>query len=136
VYVGRKGVSCTTPYIATNPCTPLVLHNRLVYVVASCVMAARTSTTCLATATTWPQQTLACSHAAAPLTCILILPHCCRDIHNVFGYYYHLATAEGLLHRGTDVALFGEHGDRPFVLSRAFFSGASFASAYAAGFCM
>jgi hypothetical protein len=50
----------------------------------------------------------------------------CRDIHNVFGYYYHLATAEGLLHRGTDVQLFGEHGDRPFVLSRAFFSGALF----------
>ncbi|KAF6258577.1 glycosyl hydrolases family 31-domain-containing protein [Scenedesmus sp. NREL 46B-D3] len=46
-----------------------------------------------------------------------------RDIHNVFGYYYHLATAEGLLHRGTDVAVYGEHGDRPFVLSRAFFSG-------------
>jgi hypothetical protein len=64
--------------------------------------------------------------------CCHILPRCCRDIHNVFGYYYHLATAEGLLHRGTDVQLFGEHGDRPFVLSRAFFSGASFVYLHAA----
>lgn len=46
-----------------------------------------------------------------------------RDIHNVFGYYYHLATAEGLIHRGSNVSVYGEHGDRPFVLSRAFFSG-------------
>lgn len=42
----------------------------------------------------------------------------------MFGYYYHLATAEGLIHRGTNVSVYGEHGDRPFVLSRAFFSGA------------
>lgn len=46
-----------------------------------------------------------------------------RDIHNIFGYYYHLATAEGLIHRGQDKELFGEHGDRPFVLSRAFYAG-------------
>lgn len=49
----------------------------------------------------------------------------CRDIHNIFGYYYHLATAEGLIHRGQDKGLYGEHGDRPFVLSRAFFAGAA-----------
>lgn len=48
----------------------------------------------------------------------------CRDIHNIFGYYYHLATAEGLIHRGQDKSLYGEHGDRPFVLSRAFYAGA------------
>lgn len=44
-----------------------------------------------------------------------------RDIHNVFGYYYHLATADALIHRGE--VLNGADGDRPFVLSRAFFSG-------------
>ncbi len=43
------------------------------------------------------------------------------DIHNVFGYYYHLATADALIHRGE--VLNGADGDRPFVLSRAFFSG-------------
>lgn len=46
-----------------------------------------------------------------------------RDIHNIFGYYYHLATAEGLIHRGNNKELYGDHGDRPFVLSRAFFAG-------------
>jgi hypothetical protein len=55
--------------------------------------------------------------------CGCYVPHCCRDIHNIFGYYYHLATAEGLVHRGSNVSVYGEHGDRPFVLSRAFFSG-------------
>ncbi len=39
----------------------------------------------------------------------------------MFGYYYHLATANGLIHRGKQ--LNGADGDRPFVLSRAFFSG-------------
>lgn len=49
-----------------------------------------------------------------------------RDIHNIFGYYYHLATAQGLIHRGnTHKELYGPDGDRPFVLSRAFFSGVS-----------
>lgn len=48
----------------------------------------------------------------------------CRDLHNIFGYYYHLATAEGLINRGQDKDLYGEHGDRPFVLSRAFYAGA------------
>jgi len=33
--------------------------------------------------------------------------------------YYHLATAEGLIHRGQNKELYGDHGDRPFVLSRA-----------------
>ncbi|KAF8064543.1 PSL5 [Scenedesmus sp. PABB004] len=46
-----------------------------------------------------------------------------RDVHNIFGYYYHLATAEGLIARGANETLFGPHGDRPFVLSRAFFAG-------------
>eukprot|EP01132_Coremiostelium_polycephalum_P008341 gene8341-10246_t len=40
-----------------------------------------------------------------------------RDIHNLYGYYYHMATAEGLVQRNKD------HNDRPFVLSRAFFAG-------------
>ncbi|GBF95413.1 glucan 1,3-alpha-glucosidase-like [Raphidocelis subcapitata] len=44
-----------------------------------------------------------------------------RDIHNIFGYYYHLATSEGLALRGR--AVHGSDGDRPFVLSRAFFAG-------------
>lgn len=52
----------------------------------------------------------------------------CRDVHNIFGYYYHLATSEGLLHRGQNKELYGEHGDRPFVLSRAFFAGKGEAS--------
>eukprot|EP00854_Cymbomonas_tetramitiformis_P009889 gene9889-11712_t len=39
-----------------------------------------------------------------------------RDVHNLYGYYVHMATADGLRQRGT--------GDqRPFVLSRAFFAG-------------
>jgi hypothetical protein len=57
-----------------------------------------------------------------------------RDIHNIFGYYYHLATAEGLIHRGQDKALYGEHGDRPFVLSRAFYAGAHAAGKVAYAF--
>jgi len=44
-----------------------------------------------------------------------------RDVHNSYGLYYHDATAEGLVTRGREV--FGEDGDRPFVLSRAFFAG-------------
>jgi alpha-glucosidase (family GH31 glycosyl hydrolase) len=44
-----------------------------------------------------------------------------RDVHNVYGLYYHQGTAEGLDVRGRE--LYGEDGDRPFVLSRAFFAG-------------
>lgn len=39
-----------------------------------------------------------------------------RDVHNAYGYYYHLASAQGLLQRGGGT-------DRPFVLSRAVFAG-------------
>ena len=39
-----------------------------------------------------------------------------RDVHNAYGYYFHMATANGLLERS-------EGKDRPFVLSRAFFAG-------------
>ncbi|XP_004502983.1 probable glucan 1,3-alpha-glucosidase [Cicer arietinum] len=39
-----------------------------------------------------------------------------REVHNAYGYYFHMATAEGLLKRG-------EGKDRPFVLSRALFAG-------------
>ncbi|KAL7131943.1 hypothetical protein ABFS83_12G038900 [Erythranthe nasuta] len=39
-----------------------------------------------------------------------------RELHNAYGYYFHMATAEGLAKRG-------EGQDRPFVLSRAFFPG-------------
>ncbi|KAL9257322.1 putative glucan 1,3-alpha-glucosidase [Drosera capensis] len=39
-----------------------------------------------------------------------------RELHNVYGLYFHMGTAEGLVKRG-------EGKDRPFVLSRAFFSG-------------
>jgi alpha 1,3-glucosidase len=58
-----------------------------------------------------------------------------RDVHNAFGYYYHLATADGLALRGDEkqnaaavegAAGEGQNhpdGDRPFVLSRAFFFG-------------
>ena len=38
-----------------------------------------------------------------------------REVHNAFGMYYHMATAEGIKRRND--------GDRPFVLSRAFFAG-------------
>jgi alpha 1,3-glucosidase len=44
-----------------------------------------------------------------------------RDVHNAYGYYYHMATAEGLKRRGFKEQ--GPDGDRPFVLSRAFFAG-------------
>lgn len=37
-----------------------------------------------------------------------------REVHNAFGMYYHAATAEGVARR---------NGERPFVLSRAFFAG-------------
>jgi alpha 1,3-glucosidase len=47
-----------------------------------------------------------------------------RDVHNAFGYYYHLATAEGLAMRGDEKReVESGDGDRPFVLSRAFFFG-------------
>ena len=38
-------------------------------------------------------------------------------MHNVYGLYYHAATAEGLRRRG------GDSPARPFVLSRAMFAG-------------
>ena len=44
-----------------------------------------------------------------------------RDVHNLYGLYYHMGTAEGLKLRGS---IGHPHGDRPFVLSRAFFPGA------------
>ncbi|XP_045153187.1 neutral alpha-glucosidase AB isoform X1 [Echinops telfairi] len=39
-----------------------------------------------------------------------------RDVHNIYGFYVHMATAEGLVLRSGGV-------ERPFVLSRAFFAG-------------
>ncbi|GER41265.1 alpha-glucosidase [Striga asiatica] len=39
-----------------------------------------------------------------------------RELHNAYGYYFHMATADGLVKRG-------EGKERPFVLSRAFFPG-------------
>ncbi|KAL7101936.1 hypothetical protein ACP275_08G087400 [Erythranthe tilingii] len=39
-----------------------------------------------------------------------------RELHNAYGYYFHMATAEGLVKRN-------DGKDRPFVLSRAFFPG-------------
>lgn len=39
-----------------------------------------------------------------------------RDVHNAYGYFFHMATVDGLLERGGGK-------DRPFVLSRAFFAG-------------
>jgi alpha 1,3-glucosidase len=44
-----------------------------------------------------------------------------RELHNMYGLLYHAATAAGLAARGRSVK--GADGDRPFVLSRAFFSG-------------
>ncbi|XP_010546305.1 PREDICTED: probable glucan 1,3-alpha-glucosidase [Tarenaya hassleriana] len=39
-----------------------------------------------------------------------------REVHNAYGYYFHMATSDGLVMRG-------EGKDRPFVLSRAVFPG-------------
>ncbi|XP_058070690.1 probable glucan 1,3-alpha-glucosidase [Magnolia sinica] len=39
-----------------------------------------------------------------------------RELHNAYGYYFHMASTDGLLKRG-------EGKDRPFVLSRAIFAG-------------
>ncbi|XP_068182026.1 neutral alpha-glucosidase AB isoform X3 [Antennarius striatus] len=39
-----------------------------------------------------------------------------RDVHNLYGLYVHMATAEGLIQRSGGV-------ERPFVLTRAFFAG-------------
>ena len=39
-----------------------------------------------------------------------------RDVHNIFGMYLHMATAQGLIDRSGGK-------ERPFVLSRAFFAG-------------
>ncbi|KAM1818369.1 hypothetical protein PS2_000153 [Malus domestica] len=39
-----------------------------------------------------------------------------RELHNAYGYYFHMATADGLVKRG-------DGRDRPFVLSRALFAG-------------
>ena len=44
-----------------------------------------------------------------------------RELHNAYGFFYHMATADGLKRRG--FAEMGVDGDRPFVLSRAFFLG-------------
>lgn len=44
-----------------------------------------------------------------------------RDVHNLYGKLYHEATAHGLAERGA--LEYGDNGDRPFVLSRAFFAG-------------
>lgn len=44
-----------------------------------------------------------------------------RDNHNLYGVYYHMGTADGLKVRGE--AVNPGDGDRPFVLSRAFFTG-------------
>ena len=43
-----------------------------------------------------------------------------REIHNTYGYFYHMGTAEGHKLRGLKA---NPDGDRPFVLSRAFFAG-------------
>uniref|UniRef100_A0A7N0TZF4 Probable glucan 1,3-alpha-glucosidase n=1 Tax=Kalanchoe fedtschenkoi TaxID=63787 RepID=A0A7N0TZF4_KALFE len=39
-----------------------------------------------------------------------------REVHNAYGYYFHMATSDGLIMRG-------KGSDRPFVLSRAVFAG-------------
>jgi alpha 1,3-glucosidase len=39
-----------------------------------------------------------------------------RDVHNMYGFYQHMATASGQIERSG-------HKDRPFVLSRSFFAG-------------
>ncbi|QHN97596.1 putative glucan 1,3-alpha-glucosidase [Arachis hypogaea] len=39
-----------------------------------------------------------------------------REVHNAYGYYFHMATSEGLVKRG-------DGKERPFVLSRALFAG-------------
>lgn len=44
-----------------------------------------------------------------------------RDVHNLYGFLYHMSTVEGLMLRGHK--LYGAAGDRPFVLSRAYFAG-------------
>jgi alpha 1,3-glucosidase len=44
-----------------------------------------------------------------------------RDVHNAYGYFYHMASADGLVRRGR--VMDPVDGDRPFVLSRAFFAG-------------
>lgn len=45
-----------------------------------------------------------------------------REVHNLFGKLYHEATADGLVARGAEDKE-KPHGDRSFVLSRAFFAG-------------
>eukprot|EP00897_Mesotaenium_endlicherianum_P006689 jgi/Mesen1/6048/ME000308S05242 len=45
-----------------------------------------------------------------------------RDVHNAYGYYYHLASSEGLLKRAN-------YQERPFVLSRAKYAGTQRAGA-------
>ena len=44
-----------------------------------------------------------------------------REVHNIYGYLYHMATADGLVYRGQKSK--AKPSDRAFVLSRAFFSG-------------
>lgn len=46
-----------------------------------------------------------------------------RDVHNMFGFYYHMASADGQRKRGFSKEFGSSDGDRPFVLSRAFFAG-------------
>ena len=44
-----------------------------------------------------------------------------RDLHNLHGLLFHRATALGLRERGA--SLYPGEGDRPFVLTRAFYAG-------------
>lgn len=44
-----------------------------------------------------------------------------RGVHNVFGFWFHAATVDGLMRRGE--ALRGPDGVRPLVLTRAAFAG-------------
>ncbi len=46
-----------------------------------------------------------------------------RDVHNVFGFFYHMASSDGQFKRGYSEEFGSPDGDRPFVLSRAFFAG-------------
>lgn len=46
-----------------------------------------------------------------------------RDVHNVFGFFYHMASSDGQFKRGFSNEFGSPDGDRPFVLSRAFFAG-------------
>ena len=83
--------------------------------------ASRAARNAILTKLSWHPDTAACTQITMPKDNLHHggVEH--RDLHNLNGLLFHMATAQGLEERGRSV--WGSDGDRPFVLSRSFFAG-------------